>query len=203
MKRRLYSWKLGTVILLTLVLGGVLASPASAATGRQGAVEFIMGSYSISPSPEPVGNLFEKIYGKAGTIRGVVLSSALVWNLDLYFELKEINKSGKLTYSGAKTTLILMPISLGLRYVQPLGIIQPYIGGGIDFYLFYENNPIGSVFNYVRGSHFLAGLYLQFSPSVPVLLNVRVKYTSATFNINNRQVALGGLEYGAGLGLAF
>jgi hypothetical protein len=203
MKRRLYSWKLGTVILLTLVLGGVIAGPASAATGRQGSVEFIMGTYNISASPAPVGNLFEQIYGKAGTIRGVVLSSALVWNLDLYFELKEINKSGKLTYSGAKTTLLLIPISLGLRYVQPLGFIQPYIGGGIDFYLFYENNPIGSIFNYVRGSHFLGGLYLQFSRSVPVLLNVRIKYTSATFNINDRQVALGGLEYGAGLGLAF
>ncbi len=203
MKRRLYSWKLGTVIFLTLVLGGLLAAPAAAATGRQGSVEFIMGTYNISASPAPVGNLFEQIYGKAGTIRGVVLSSALVWNLDLYFELKEINKSGKLTYSGAKTTLLLIPISLGLRYVQPLGFIQPYIGGGIDFYLFYENNPIGSIFNYVRGSHFLGGLYLQFSRSVPVLLNVRIKYTSATFNINDRQVALGGLEYGAGLGLAF
>jgi len=203
MNRRLLSWKRGTVILLTLALGGMGAATASAGTGRQGAVEFLMGTYSISPSPEPVGNLFEKIYGKAGTIRGVVLSSALVWNLDFYLELKEIHRSGKLTYSQAETTLLLIPISLGVRYVQPLGIFQPYVGAGVDFYLFYENNPIGSVFNYVRGSHFLGGLYLQFSRSVPILLNIRAKYTKATFLINDRQVALGGLEYGAGLGLAF
>jgi len=202
MKRHL-SGKTGIVILLGVALCGLAAAPASAQIGRQGSVEILMGTYSLSQSPQPIGNLFEQVYGKAGSIRGLVLSSTLVWNVDLYLELKEIDKIGKLTYSGSKTTLLLIPISLGLRYVQPLGIVQPYIGGGVDFYLFYESNPIGSVFNYVRGSHFLGGLYIQFSRSVPILLNVRMKYTKATFLINDSQLALGGLEYGAGLGLAF
>lgn len=134
---------------------------------------------------------------------GLVLTSTLIWNVDLYLEVKEMNKVGKLTFSGDKTTLILVPLSLGLRYVQPLGFVQPYLGAGFDIYLFYETNPIGTVFSYVHGTHVLGGTYIQFHKSVPVLLNFRLKYTSANVTINEIEVKLGGLEYGAGLVLAF
>jgi len=184
-------------------LGLAAAVPSFGAIGRQGTFEFLYGSYSIGQSPEPIGTLFTEVYGKAGSVIGLALSSTLVWNFDLYLEVKEINRTGKLTYTGEKTTFVMIPISLGVRYVQPLGIVQPYIGGGLDFYLFYENNPIGTVSNYARGSHFLGGTYVQFSKSVPVLLDFRVKYTSATATVNDRQVELGGWEYGAGFVLAF
>jgi hypothetical protein len=195
--------KRAPVVLLVLILGSVLATPCFASAGRQGTVEFFLGSYSISPSPEPVGTLFNDIYGKGGGIRGLVLSSSLVWNVDMYLELKEMNRTGQLTFTEEKTTLVLIPISLGVRYVQPLGFFQPYLGVGIDFYLFYENNPIGTVFNYVRGSHILGGTYVQFHKSVPVLLNLRLKYTSAMTTVNEREIKLGGLEYGVGFALAF
>ena len=203
MKPRIFSWKKRLSFVLAMGLGLAVAVPSYGTIGRQGTVEFLYGSYSIGQSPEPVGTLFTEVYGKAGSIIGLALSSTLVWNFDLYLEVKEINRTGKLTFTGEKTTFLLIPISLGVRYVQPLGFVQPYIGGGLDFYLFYENNPIGSVFNYVRGSHILGGTYIQFSKSVPVLLDFRVKYTSATATVNDRQVQLGGLEYGAGFVIAF
>ena len=204
MKTRPFSGTKGIAALLTLGSCLALGAPSlAAADGRQGTIEFFYGNYTISESPAPIGTLFEQIYGKAGTILGLKLSSALVWNFDFYLELKGLRKTGKLTYTEEKTTLLLIPISLGLRYVLPLGFIQPYIGGGVDFYVFYENNPIGSVFNYVHGTHFLGGLYLRLDKSVPVLLNLQVKYTSATSNINDRKVELGGLEYGAAFVLAF
>ncbi len=197
MRQRLYSRKLGAVVLLTLGLGLSLAAPAWATVGRQGTIEFFLGRYNIS---EP---RFKDIYPTGGTMPGLVLSSTIIGNVDLYLEVKEMNKVGKLTFSGDKTTLILVPLSLGLRYVQPLGFIQPYLGVGLDTYLFYETNPIGTVFNYVHGSHILGGAYIQFHKSVPILLNFRLKYTSADVTINDTQIKLGGLEYGAGLVLAF
>jgi len=204
MRTRPFSGTKGIAALLTLGLCLGLGAPSlAAADGRQGTIEFFYGNYAISESPAPIGTLFEQIYGKAGTILGLKLSSALVWNFDFYLELKGLRKTGKLTYTEEKTTLLLIPISLGLRYVQPLGFIQPYIGGGVDFYVFYEDNPIGSVFNYVNGTHFLGGIYLRIDKSVPVLLNLQIKYTSATSNINDRKVELGGLEYGASFVLAF
>jgi hypothetical protein len=203
MKLKTLFWKQRLAFVMALGLSLAVVVPSSGAIGRQGTVEFLYVNYNIGQSPAPIGTLFTEIYGKAGSVIGLALSSTLVWNFDLYLEIKQINRTGKLTYSGEKTTVLLIPISLGVRYVQPLGIVQPYLGGGLDFYLFYEDNPIGSVFNYVRGSHVLGGTYVQFSKSVPVMLDFRVKYTSATATVNERQVQLGGLEYGAGFVIAF
>ena len=197
MRHRLFSGKQGAAVLLTLGLGLSLVGPASATVGRQGTIEFFLGRYNIS---EP---RFKDIYPTGGTMPGLVLTSTIIWNVDLYLEVKEMNKVGKLTFSGDKTTLILVPLSLGLRYVQPLGFVQPYVGAGLDTYLFYETNPIGTVFNYVHGTHVLGGIYIQFHESVPVLLNFRLKYTSANVTINDVEIKLGGLEYSAGLVLAF
>lgn len=203
MKLKTLFCKQGLAVILAMGLGLSFAAPSYGAIGRQGTIEFFYESYNIGQSPAPIGTLFTEIYGKAGSVIGLALSSTLVWNFDFYLEIKQINRTGKLTYTGEKTTVLLIPISLGVRYVQPLGFVQPYVGGGLDFYLFYEDNPIGSVFNYVRGSHFLGGTYIQFSKSVPVMLDFRVKYTSATATVNERQVQLGGFEYGAGFVIAF
>jgi hypothetical protein len=177
--------------LLLCVLGPVRASE------RQGTLEFFAGRYSMR---EP---LFKTVYPEGGGIQGLILSSSLIFNLDFYLELKAVYKKGQLTYSKEPTTLVLAPVSLGLRYVLPLGIVQPYAGAGIDFFLFFETNPIGSYFNYVRGYHGLAGVYLRFAKGFPVLLNFKAKFTKATFQVNDRLIELGGPEYGAALVLAF
>jgi hypothetical protein len=197
MKQRLHGHRLGAALLLILGSVAGLAAPAWATVGRQGTVEFFLGGYNIS---EP---RFKEIYPTGGTVPAVSLTSTLFWNIDLCLEVKELNRTGKLTFTGEKTTLILVPLSLGLRYVQPLWLFQPYIGAGFDIYLFYENNPIETVFNYVRGSHFEGGTYIQFHKSVPVLVNFKLKYTTANFTRNDITVKLGGLEYSAGLALAF
>jgi hypothetical protein len=197
MKQRQPLPKRGAAVLLALGLGLSLVAPAWATVGRQGTAEFFLGHYDIA---EP---RFKDIYPTGGTMPGLVLTSTVFWNIDIYLEAKEMVKVGKLTFSGDKTTLVLVPLSLGLRYVQPLGFVQPYFGAGLDIYVFCETNPIGTVFSYVHGAHFEGGTYFQFHKSVPVLLNVRLKYTSANVTINEVEVKLGGWEYGAGLVLAF
>jgi len=185
------------LVLAALALFSAQSAPQAQAAERQGTIELFLGNYTIQ---EP---LFKTVYEPGGSLQGLILSSMLFFNIDFYLELKALSKTGQLTYSKEKTTMLLVPVSLGLRYGLPLGFLQPYAGGGLDFYLFYESNPIGSLFNYVQGYHFLAGVYLRFAKSFPILLNFRIKNTWARAEVNNRKVELGGLEYGGCLVIAF
>jgi hypothetical protein len=184
-------------LLVLAALAFIICPGTTEAAERQGTVELFLGNYTIQ---EP---LFKTVYEPGGALQGLILSSILFFNFDFYLELKALYKTGQLTYSKEKTTMLLVPVSLGLRYGLPLGFLQPYAGGGLDFYLFYESNPIGSLFNYVRGGHFLVGVYLKFAKNFPILLNFRLKNTWAQTEVNDRKVELGGLEYGGSLVIAF
>jgi len=164
---------------------------------RQGSVEFFFGGYNMN---EP---RFDAVYPSGGIMAGLGLSSALVSNLNFYLEIKAYTRKGTLTFTKEKTELTLVPISLGVRYIFPFGLINPYAGGGVDFYFYYEDNPIGTVLNYANGYHFLTGTYIQPLKKVPVLINLKLKYTSAKAEENAIKVQLGGLEYMASLTFVF
>jgi hypothetical protein len=187
---------------LILAAGVLLSlSPALSQTQetprKQGTFEFYVGHYDIPDAR------FKQVYETGGGIRGLFLSSALPLGLDFYAEIKEFHKTGKLTFTQEETTFVLVPLSLGVRYILPGSILMPYAGGGADFYFYYESNPIAKTMNIVSGAHLLAGLYIQFGRNSPVRLNGRIKYTSLTAREGEISVELGGLEYGAGLAIVF
>ncbi|MDH7513723.1 MAG: hypothetical protein QHH14_12325 [Clostridiales bacterium] len=146
---------------------------------------------------------FDAVYSPGGMMAGLGLSSAIVSNVNFYLEIKSYIRKGTLTYSKEKTELTLVPISLGVRYIFPFGILNPYAGGGADFYFYYEDNPIGTILNYTNGYHFMAGTYLQFFKNVPVLINLKLKYTTARAEEDGIKIQLGGLEYTASLVFSF
>lgn len=164
---------------------------------RQGSVELIFGSYNMN---EP---RFDAVYSGAGMMAGLGLSSAIASNVNFYLEIKSYIRKGTLTFTKEKTEFTLVPISLGLRYIFPFGLFNPYAGGGADFYFYYEDNPIGTVLNYTNGYHFLAGTYIQFLKKVPVLINLKLKYTTAKAEENSVKIQLGGLEYTVSLVFTF
>lgn len=185
------------LLVFSLTMGLTVFSSDLPAATKQGTFQFFLGNYTIN---EP---LFKSIYQNGGRILGILLSANLVFNFDFYFEIKEFYKSGTLTYSKEQTRFLLVPVSLGLRYVLPSSFIRPYFGAGGDVYFYYETNPIGSVLNYAKGYHLLGGAYLQLGKDFPILINVRMKYTLVKASQNGRSIDLGGLEYGAGIGLVF
>jgi hypothetical protein len=164
---------------------------------RQGTLEFFVGSYKMN---EP---RFDAVYAKGGLMPGLGLSAAIVSNFNFYLEVKYYNRKGTLTFSKEKTNFYLLPVSVGLRYIYPLGIVNPYVGAGADFYFYYEDNPIGTVLNYTNGYHFIGGTYIRFVKSLPLMLNLKLKYTSARATENNVKIQLGGLEYAAAVVFAF
>lgn len=175
----------------------VLALAQTERTINQGSVEFTLGGYAMN---EP---RFDAVYKTGGLMSGVSLSSAVISNVNFYLDIKYYYREGELTFSQEKTTLYIIPVTLGIRYIYPMGLFNPYLGAGFDFYFFYEENPIGTVLNHTTGIHIAGGTYIRFSKSVPVLLNLRLKYTSAKAEQDNIQIQLGGFEYGAGVSYAF
>jgi opacity protein-like surface antigen len=183
-----------------LVLNVLLSFSATERTIRQGSVEVILGSYSMN---EP---RFDAVYKKGGLMVGVGLSAALASNVNFYLEVKYYNRTGELTFSKEKTDFYLLPISLGLRYIFPLGLLgrlDPYAGAGVDFYFYSEDNPIGTVLNYTNGYHLMGGTYVRFFKNVPLMLNLKLKYTAATAQEKDVKLQLGGFEYAAALVFAF
>jgi len=185
------------IVLLALIISNSIFSSALLASDRQGTLEFIIGNYGMN---EP---RFKAAYQEAGVIRGMALSCQLIYDFDFYLEIRYLNKLGLLTYTKEETKLQLLPISLGIRYVRPMGWAYPYLGVGPDFYLYYETNPIGTVFNSAKGFHFQGGSYFQFLKKLPLWLNLKLKYTKVKTEENNRKIELGGFEYEAGFVIVF
>jgi hypothetical protein len=187
-----------TTLFLTafLALNGFIF-PSVDQTIRQGSVELTLGSYSMN---EP---RFEAVYPSGGLMTGLTLSSAVVSNVNFYLDIRYYSRQGSLTFSKEKTTFYMVPIDLGVRYIYPLGLFHPYLGAGLDFYFYYEDNPIGTVLNYTNGFHFTGGSYFRFDKDIPLMLNVRLKYTWAKADESAKEIQLGGLEYGLGLAFVF
>jgi hypothetical protein len=183
--------------LASLLAFGALPLSAKDRPILQGSVEVILGSYRMN---EP---RFDAVYPKGGLLAGLGASAALVSNLNFYLEAKYWEREGALTFSKEKTRLWLVPISVGARYIAPLGIINPYLGAGGDIYFYYEDNAIGRTANSATGYHVLGGVYLRFARSLPLMINLKLKYTWAKTTQNDFTIQLGGLEYAGGIALAF
>jgi hypothetical protein len=184
-------------LLFSFLLFNVLAHPAEDRPIRQGSLEVLFGSYDMNEAR------FEAVYPSGGLMSGLALSSAIVSDVNFYLEVKYYARQGELSFSKEKTDFYMVPISLGLRYIFPLGLFNPYFGAGVDFYFYYEDNPIGTTLNYANGYHVAGGTYLRFLKTVPLMLNLKVKYTWARAEQEGIRVQLGGLEYGAGLVFTF
>jgi hypothetical protein len=183
------------LIVPAIFLG--LWSPSSAADRHQGTIELFLGHYEIKDSR------FKDVYQTGGPIQGLALSSALAYGLEFYSEIKAFYKVGALTYTKEETKLLLLPFALGLRYAPSWAHLIPYAGAGVDVYFSYETNPIAKTLNVSKGTHILAGLYLQFGKSLPIRLSGKVKYTWVTATENEIVLELGGLEYGGGIAFVF
>jgi len=189
--------KKGTIWLAAFLGLNICLFPAADRAIRQGSVEFTLGSYSMN---EP---RFKAVYPEGGLIAGLTLSSALISNLNIYLDLKYYSRQGALTFSKEKTTLYIVPLDVGVRYIFPLGHFHPYLGAGLDFYFYYEDNAIGSALSSANGYHVTGGLYFRFAKGAPVMINLRLKHTWARAEEDGIAVQLGGLEYCAGLTFVF
>jgi hypothetical protein len=189
--------KKGSFWLAAFLGLNIFLFPAGDRAIRQGSLEFTLGSYSMN---EP---RFKAVYPEGGLMRGLTISSALFSNLNFYLDLKYYSRQGSLTFSKEKTTFTMVPLDIGVRYIFPLGTFHPYLGAGMDYYFYHEDNAIGTALSYASGYHITGGLYFRFAKGAPVMIDFRVKHSWARAEENGIAVQLGGLEYCAGLTFVF
>ena len=164
-------------------------------------LSFTGGMYSISDE------LFKEVYGGSGLIYGVDLNQVVLSNDNHNFAImagfKSFSKTGALTATEEETKFSLTPLSLGLRYLYNLKQIAVFIGGGVDFLSYKEENIIEDVSGSTTGFHAMGGFYFKFPGLDALHIMAYAKYTSATATENEIEVALGGIEAGLGLSLGF
>ncbi len=189
--------KIGLAGLAAVTVLSFAAPRIAAASIRQGTMEVLVGSSSIS---EP---RFKTLYEDKGSTWGLSLSGNVFFNLNLYLDVKTLSRTGTLSFTKEKTTFRMVPISMGLRYILPLPIAHPYLGAGVDWFFYNEDNPIETVLDATTGYHLLAGVYLHPFESVPLAVNLRAKFTSANAVMEGVPVKLGGTEIGIGFAIVF
>jgi len=167
------------------------------AAGRQGTFEILYGRYTVNDAR------FASIYSKNGPIEGLALTARLFLNIEFYLEAKVFSQSGQLSYSRESTKIVLVPFSFGLRYGIPVGIFEPFFGAGLDYYVYYEKNPIGTAIDYARGSHVLGGVRLNLGKDFPISLSGRIKYTWIKATRGDITIDLGGVEFSGGVAFIF
>ncbi len=148
----------------------------------------------------PSEKAFKDIYGGGFSIGGEI-SVGVLKNLSIWVGGNYFTKKGKLTFTQEDTEIKLIPIGGGLKYEFPTGKFAPYLGLGVNYYLYEESNPLGDVSKGGLGYIGKIGSYVKVTGGLLVDLYVNYSYCKikpADFKIN-----IGGIEAGVGMGYSF
>ena len=148
----------------------------------------------------PSEKAFKDIYGGGFSIGGEI-SVGILKNLSIWVGGNYFTKKGKLTFTQEDTEIKLTPIGGGLKYEFPTGKFAPYLGLGVNYYLYEESNPLGDVNKNEVGYIGKAGTYIYLTSHFIIDLFLNYSYCDiqpADFKIN-----IGGLEAGIGGGYEF
>jgi len=147
----------------------------------------------------PNDKVFREIYG-SGIYYGGEIDLGLTSNIYLWAGIDYFSKKGKLTFTGEETKIQNIPISAGIGYRFHLGLINPYVGGGLGYFNYKETNPLGTVKEGHVGFMGQGGVLL--GPG-PFLLDFQAGYSYCKVKPAEVEANLGGLSLALGLGFKF
>lgn len=111
-------------------------------------------------------------------------------------------RTGEFSFTGEETKVSVMAIEGGALYRIMPGNISPYVGAGIGFYIFNENNePIGEAKQSKIGFCGAAGVSVIVAKLL--VLDCRLKYSTCSMKPADYDINIGGLTMGIGLGVRF
>jgi len=111
-------------------------------------------------------------------------------------------RTGEFSFTGEETKVNVMAIEGGALYRIMPGDISPYVGAGIGFYMFNENNePIGEAKQSKIGFCGAAGVSVFVAKLL--VLDCRLKYSTCSMKPADYDINVGGLTMGIGLGVRF
>jgi hypothetical protein len=181
--------------LLVFVLS--LAGMTTASWGAGVSLTFKAGLFFPSDS------VFRDVY-KNGTVFGGELAVPIAGSLHLWAGAEYFGKSGLLSLSEEATKVRISPVYLGLRYHFGKSAVRPYLGAAAAYFLFKEENPLGSVSESGIGLLGQAGLLVKIGG--PVWVDLFGNYRACTLKTDDPdpvEAKIGGLSGGFGLVFRF
>jgi hypothetical protein len=151
----------------------------------------------------PSDSVFREVY-KSGTVFGGELAVPIAGGLHLWAGAEYFGKSGLLSLSEEMTKVSIIPVYLGLRYHFGKSAVRPYLGAAAAYFLFKEDNPLGSVSESGIGYLGQAGLLVKVAG--PVSLDLYANYRACTLRTDEPdpvEAKIGGFSGGAGLVFRF
>lgn len=149
---------------------------------------------------QPAEQAFKDIYG-AGAAFGAEGFIGLGKRLDLWISGDYFQKEGELTFSKKETTVRIIPLAAGLRLRVPVDRFNFYVSGGLGYFLFKEENIIGTVKESKLGYLGKAGVYVKMIKGW--YLDGHVQYAHCTIQPLDIKAGIGGMSIGVGIGYDF
>jgi hypothetical protein len=149
----------------------------------------------------PSSSVFRDVYG-GGLVFGGELAVPLTGGLHVWAGAEYFGKTGLLSVSEEVTKVRIIPVYAGLKYHFGKSSVRPYIGVAAAYFLFKEENPLGSVSKGGIGVLGQAGLLVKISG--PISLDLFGNYRACTLKTDGAEpleAKIGGIS--AGLGLVF
>jgi hypothetical protein len=182
------------VLAFTALSGGVFGAGVTAT---------LKGGY-FAPSNE----IFREVYS-GGPVFGADLTVPVGGPLRVWAGLDLFGKTGKLTLSEEETKVRIVPLYLGLRGEFGKTGLRPYVGAAAAYFLFHEENVLGTVSDGGLGFLTQAGVLLRIGGRV--WLDLHAGYRGCTLTAAAGDPPIEGEEplkakldgFHGGLGLAF
>ena len=123
--------------------------------------------------------------------------------LELFFHIEYFNPAGELSYTKEETKLRIIPVELGLRFLISKGNFTPYIGGGVGYYFYQEENVIGKLSDNKIG--FLGEAGFKIFIAKKFFIDIKGRYTFLKVNVQQEEesIDLSGLSILGGFGITF
>lgn len=174
-------------LALGLLAGGALGAGVTAT---------LKGGYLA-----PADRVFRDVYG-GGAVFGADLTVPVGGVLRVWAGADLFGKTGALTLSEEETKVRIVPLYLGLRCEFGRSGLRPYVGAAAAYFMFHEENVLGTVSDGGVGFLSQAGVLLRIGG--PVWLDVHAGYRGCTLKTDDEdplEAKLDGVH--GGLGLAF
>jgi opacity protein-like surface antigen len=151
----------------------------------------------------PASAAFRDVY-KGGPAFAGQLEVRLTKTLSLWAGAEYFGKTGKLTFTGEETKIRIIPLTAGLKAQLDSKSLCPYLAAGAGYFLYKEENIIGTADGSVFG--FLGQAGLLFKATKFLYLDLYARYSAGRTKAAGPAILaaeLGGFQGGLGLIIGF
>ncbi|MCP5105813.1 MAG: porin family protein [bacterium] len=196
------------VLIIALLVGLTFTNiPLAAQDGENDPCQLNKFSLSVGAGMRGFSEeRFKDVYGSSGMAINVDFGVRVTNSLEAFLHTDYFSVDGELTYTKEETTLKIIPVELGIRYLLKVNKdckpkLFPYIGAGAGYYMYKEENFIGTI-DEKKFGFFVEGGFRYYMGSL--FFDAKIK--NIFLNVENdlgESIQLGGLAFMGAVGISF